>query len=345
MSHPLSDHFDGHRFHNPTNLPFPDAPPPTSTPNRRGSILRWQFGLRPKWPVDRPTSTYPDAPPPEPGELVATFVNHSTFLLSFGRHGKAPLTVLTDPIFSERCSPFRHLGPRRVQPPGLSLDALPRIDVVAVSHCHYDHMDLPTLRFLAERDDPACITPLGNRRHLRKAGLTQIVEQDWWEHAQLGDLGITLTPARHATARTPFDANEALWAGFLFTLAGNEVPSVFFVGDSGHGRHWAMIRERLGAPDLALLPIGAYEPRDLMRRVHVNPEEAFEAFRNLGAKRGLGMHFGTFQLTDEGIDEPPARLRLATRAAGLPDDTFDTLGNGESRLFSRNAVSQPDTPS
>jgi len=330
LPYPPSDHFDGQRFLNPASFQRPHEPP--RTPHRRGAILRWQLDGRPRWPTDLPRHTPTGDPHATPahGETSVTFLGHAGFLLRIGRASLPPLTIITDPVFSERCSPFRNLGPRRVIPPGRTLAELPRIDLILISHCHYDHLDLPTLRAIARRDDPAAITPLGNTALLAEAGLTQIVERDWWDHTLFENTRITITPARHATARTPFDQNIRLWGGFMI-----DAPSIrlFFAGDSGHGTHWQTIHDRLGPPDLALIPIGAYEPRAIMRRVHMNPEEAVEAIAELGAKRAIGMHFGTFQLTDEPIGEPPARFTLAARNAGFAPDRCFTLGCGDTTLL------------
>ncbi|MFT8422366.1 MAG: MBL fold metallo-hydrolase [Gluconacetobacter sp.] len=331
---PVSDHCDGRRFFNPSSIL------PASPQRRRvglGEILRWQWRRRrlPAWPP--PTVPPPAGDPqalPAPGTVHVTFIGHSTFLLRLPRADGTALTVLTDPVFSDRCSPVSWAGPRRVLPPGRSLDALPRVDVVLVSHCHYDHLDLPSLAALGRRDAPLFITAPGNARHIRKAGARAIVECDWWQHHDVGGMRVTATPARHGSARTPFDANRALWCGFDIRPAGDgPSPSVFFAGDSGHGRHWAQIGARLGAPDIALLPVGAYDPRFLMEPVHVTPEEAVSAMIELDAGLAVGMHYGTFRLTDEPYDEPLRRLAAARAAAGVAAERFVGLGHGECRVM------------
>jgi L-ascorbate metabolism protein UlaG (beta-lactamase superfamily) len=306
------------------------AAAPTS--RRRGGLsamLRWQLsGDRKPWPPQPPDpkpAGDPQAPPPA-GSAAITFIGHSTFLIRVGG-----LTILTDPIFSQRCSPVSWAGPKRARPPGRAFADLPRIDLLLVSHNHYDHMDLPSLRMIRRRDNPPAVTPLGNRVHLAKAGLQSVQELDWWQSTTLPDgTRITATPARHFSARTLRDRNHSLWSGFMLEIAGHRL---FFAGDSGAGRHWAEIGQRLGAPDLALLPIGAYEPRAIMAPVHMNPAEAVAAHQALGAARSTAMHFGTFQLTDEPIDAPPAGMAAARAAAGLPDEAFVALGFGETRLF------------
>ena len=321
---PPSDHCDGTRFYNPV-LPGQTGQAGASVPL---AILRWRLsGSRAPWP--RPIA---DPPPfgdprrePDQDSVALTFLGHAGFLIRMGGR-----SILTDPVFSQRCSPVAWAGPKRARPPGRLLDALPPIDLVLLSHNHYDHLDLPSLRAIVARDDPAFVVPLGTGRTLAKAvskaGTRRITELDWWETHDVGGLSITATPARHFSARTPFDRHRALWSGFL--LSGGPMP-VLFAGDSGDGPHWRQIHDRLGAPGLALLPIGAYAPRFLMGAIHMTPEEAVAAHLTLQAERSIGMHFGTFQLTDEQIDEPVRRLAEASRRAGLDPGAFITLGSGD----------------
>jgi L-ascorbate metabolism protein UlaG (beta-lactamase superfamily) len=306
---PLSDHCDGTRFFNP---------PPEAPKRRRADLLRWRLqGNRAAWPDWVVDPVYP--PPPAavlPGQAAITFIGHSSFLIHL-----AGLTLLTDPIFSDRCSPVGWAGPKRHRAPGLALAALPPIDFLLVSHNHYDHMDLPSLRALYAGGVRTIVTSLGNAGFLARAGLRGAQELDWWDATRIGDATITATPARHFAARTPFDTNRTLWAGFMIEHGG---VRILFAGDSGSGPHFLSIRERLGAPHVALLPIGAYEPRWFMQPVHMNPAEAVAAHDALGSARSIGMHFGTFQLTDEAIDAP-----LHALAAARGDRRFETLGFGE----------------
>nr|WP_228118740.1 MBL fold metallo-hydrolase [Gluconobacter japonicus] len=285
--------------------------------------MKWQLSLRPRWPDALPPQTPHTLTAPAPGECLATFIGHATVLLQFGRQGREPLRIITDPVFSERCSPFRSFGPKRVRPPGIPLEALPPIDMILISHCHYDHMDLPTLRVMALKNDAVCISLSGNRRHLEKAGLPRIVELDWWEGTQAEGARITATPALHGSARTPFDQNMALWGGFMIEAEGKKA---FFAGDTAWGTHFDAIHRRWNTIDLAILPIGAYEPRNFMRRVHMNPEEAVMAFDTLTPDQAIAIHFGTFQLTDEAILEPAARLEIASQDRPR---RFKALENGE----------------
>ena len=331
-AYPPSDHYNGEIFFNPPSTAPRSAEAPAPTNRRRGgliAILRWRFGgERKPWPPQPPDpkpAGDPHALPPQDTAAV-TFIGHSTFLIRVGG-----LTIMTDPVFSERCSPVSWAGPKRARPPGRSFAELPRIDLLLVSHNHYDHMDLPSLRAIRRRDNPQVVTPLGNAVHLAKAGLERVRELDWWQSTDLPqNIRVTATPARHFSARTLRDRNHSLWSGFMLEVAGRRL---FFAGDSGAGGHWAQIGQRLGAPNLALLPIGAYDPRSIMAPVHMNPPEAVAAHQALGATQSVGMHFGTFQLTSEPIDEPPAAMATARAEAGLPETAFVTLGFGETRLF------------
>jgi L-ascorbate metabolism protein UlaG (beta-lactamase superfamily) len=313
----LSDHYDGQRFFNPGS-------------HHRGrglvQVLRWQMKRdRAVWPRQVTNGAF--APPPDTvaaGTVAVTFVNHATFLIRL-----PGIVVLTDPIFSRRCSPLSWAGPTRARPPGIALVDLPRPDVILLSHNHYDHMDLPSLRALQRRHAAPVVTMLGNAATLVRLGI-DARELDWWDEVRLGAIRITATPARHFAARTPFDRNRTLWGGFMIEEAGCRI---LFAGDSGAGPHWRQIAGRLGPPDVALLPIGAYEPRWFMAPVHMNPADAVEAHLALGARHSIGMHFGTFQLTDEAIDAPLHALAAAREAASLDAAAFTTLGCGETRLF------------
>jgi L-ascorbate metabolism protein UlaG (beta-lactamase superfamily) len=306
-----SDHFDGRRFFNPNGV----AGQPFS------AVPRLLLEPRTRWParVDQP----PQRPPKLDGSVaVVTFIGHATFLIQ-----TAAGNILTDPMYSQRAGPLNRLGPKRVRQPAVPFEELPHISTVLLSHNHYDHCDLRTLGMLAKRFDPIVVTPLGNGALVRSSGIRRIEELDWWEKARSAALPITLTPAQHFSARSPLDRNRALWAGFMLVAGG---ARIFFAGDTAYAGVFRDVRERLGPPDLALLPIGAYEPRWFMQSVHMNPAEAVQAHLDLESSQSVAMHFGTFQLTTEGIDEPPRALDEARRARNIPPSQFQVLGFGES---------------
>ena len=311
-----SDHFDGRRFHNET---------PTKH-SGLGDLLKWMRTREPgpwrKW-TDVPPAPSP-APRVAPGEMRVTFVNHSTVLVQMDG-----LNLLTDPMWSERCSPVSFAGPRRVVPPGLRFEQLPPIDVVLISHNHYDHLDLPTLRRLASEHHPRILVPLGNRGVLDRAGVHGAEELDWWQSVEVENgVRVTAVPTQHFSGRGMFDRDRALWAGFV---ASGSAGSVYFAGDTAFGPHFEEIRNRFGPPRLALLPIGAYRPEWFMSRVHASPEEALRAHRLLGAGTSVGIHFGTFRLADDGQDEAPTRVETLVREEGAPKPRFWILGFGEGR--------------
>ncbi len=313
---PVSDHCDGRRFFNPAGLP----------PRSFADLPRWWWqrlrGQGERWPGSVPAGPAPRLPEEIPsGQVAVTLIGHATFLLQF-----PDFTVLTDPVFARRAGPFGLVGPVRVRPSALGLAELPRIDFVVLSHNHYDHLDLAALRWLARERRPQFLTTLGNRAWLERRGVASVVELDWWQpllaHPQLS---VICTPAQHWSSRWPGDRNRTLWGGFMLkTPAG----AVFFCGDSGWGGHFSAIRVRLGPPGLALLPIGAYAPRWFMAPVHLNPDEAVRAHLALGARLSLGMHYGTWQLTDEGIDAPGLALAAARRTHDVAETAFRTLAFG-----------------
>ncbi len=276
---------------------------------------------RTPWParVDEP----PRRPPGLDGaNAVVTFIGHATFLIQ-----TTAGNILTDPMYSQRAGPLNVLGPRRVRQPAVPFYDLPPISLVLLSHNHYDHCDLYTLRALARRFDPIVITPLGNGALVRSSGIRRVEELDWWQDAKTSVMAVTLTPAQHFSARTPFDRNRALWGGFILVAGG---VRIYFAGDTAYAPFFRDVGQRFDPIDLALLPIGAYEPRWFMQPVHMNPAEAVQAHLDLGAPESVGMHFGTFQLTTEGIDEPPRALEEACRERHVAGSRFRTLAFGES---------------
>lgn len=306
---PTTAHFDGRRFHNLEPKPHKDL----------RDFLRWQFSRETQadW-IDQPG---PEAPPDVPervegDELRVTYINHATLLLQH-----RGLNMLTDPVWSERVSPLSFLGPRRHHPPGLDLDQLPPIDLILVSHNHYDHLDLYSLRALAERFPLAqVVTGLGNGPLIRETGFTRVLEMDWWQALELpGGLTLNAVPVQHWSARIRSDTNETLWMGFV--IQSPDGPFLF-PGDTGLGPEFRLIRERFGPMRFAALPIGAYAPRWFMRDNHMNPDDAVQAHRQLDCRSSLAIHFGTFNLTDEGQFAPPRDLARALADHQVDPEVF-----------------------
>jgi L-ascorbate metabolism protein UlaG (beta-lactamase superfamily) len=316
---PVTDHFDGQRFFNAAAIAgrgFAD-------------FWRWQRTRQPRpWPGKVPNIAVPALPAAlADGEVALTFINHVTFLVQV-----AGLNLLTDPVFSRRASPISWLGPERVRPPGLPFDHLPHIDLVLVSHNHYDHMDVPTLRRLDRTYRPLFITGLGNRRFLLGEGLRQVIELDWWQESAYGRARVIFTPAQHWSSRGPGRRNHTLWGGFLIQAAGQQI---YFAGDTGYAAHFFDLRQRCGVIDVALLPIGAYEPRWFMEDQHMNPEEAVRAHLDLSARLSIGMHYGCFRLTDESFEDPLIDLDHARRNLGVSPQVFRTMDVGETLIVRR----------
>jgi L-ascorbate metabolism protein UlaG (beta-lactamase superfamily) len=316
---PVSDHFDGTHFFDPDGVP----------PKSLAEVLRWQFGSdrqRATWP-DWAPSPFADTPPPRVsgGKVRLSFVGHASWLMQ-----TAGLNILIDPVWSDRASPVSFAGPKRHNDPGIAFDALPPIDVVLVSHGHYDHLDLATLSRLSAKFAPRVVTPLGNDLTMRSADAAIKAEAfDWHDRVELGPgVAATLVPTRHWTARGLFDRNKALWASFVLeTPAGK----IYIVCDSGYGdgRHFRRVAEKYGPLRLAILPIGAYEPRWFMKDQHMNPADAVKALADCGAQQALANHHGTFQLTDEAIDAPVTALGEALDEAKIPREKFVALQPGQ----------------
>jgi L-ascorbate metabolism protein UlaG (beta-lactamase superfamily) len=314
---PATDHFDGAVFRNPTG----------GAGKSLGDFWRWQRTRRPKpWPRWVDNVAAPVLPPAlDPGALALTFINHITFLVQF-----AGLNVLTDPVYSERVSPLPSTGPRRVRAPGVPFEALPKIDLVLLSHNHYDHLDLATLRRLAVTHAPRVVTGLGNAAFLAEHGVADVVELDWWQAARARGAVVTFTPAQHWSGRGIRGRNRTLWGGFVLRSGQTQL---YFAGDTGYGAHFAEIRRRHGAVDLALLPIGAYEPRWFMQELHMDPDDAVRAHLDLEARVSVAAHFGCFQLTDEGIDDPVQELAAARARHAVAATRFQVLEVGETRRY------------
>lgn len=305
--------FDGKRFQNMKPVPHGGFL----------AFLKWQRSRKPgAW---QQRNDPPGPKPPErvdKGNLRVTFINHATVLIQ-----QDGLNILTDPTWSERASPVSWAGPRRFRPPGIKFEDLPRIDAVLISHNHYDHLDLPTLRRLQEKHLPRFFVGLGNGPLFVDQGIGAVTEVDWWKTVALGpEVELTGVPAQHFSQRGLFDRDRSLWLGYVVK---GPAGATYFAGDTGDGPHFDEIKKRLGAPRLALIPIGAYQPAWFMSGVHVNPAEALSAHDRLGAGTSVGIHFGTFPLADDAQDEPLDALKQELAKRPAPPPRFLTLGFGE----------------
>lgn len=310
---PAKSHFDGKKFLN--QVP---------TMNWSAHVMKWLLNRKgdswPKWLESEP------APNPsarvDGDEIVITFVNHSTVLIQ-----TAGLNILTDPVWSNRVGPFPWLGAQRVRSPGLTIDQVPKLDLILISHDHYDHLDIPTVKTFLERDHPRILCGLGVTRSLEIDGIKGAEALDWWDTIDVANgVSATFTPSRHFSGRGLYDQDSTLWGAFVV-----HTPSgpIYFGGDTGYGPHFREVREQFGPMAVALLPIGCYEPRWFMKTFHMSPFDAVEAHVDLEAHYSVGVHLGTFRLGDESIDRPGQDLLQALSEKGLPHSSFVVPGFGE----------------
>lgn len=318
----ISDHFDGRKFRNPTLTE--QLSPGLS------DVFRMVREGRADWPEHVENQGVPRLNV-ELGldDMALTFVNHVTFLVQF-----SGLNILTDPVWSDRLGPGlfgMKFGPKRVRAPGVKIEDLPEIHIIIISHNHYDHLDIETLKILNERFSPKVLVPVGDRSLIESIGIKNVQELDWWESVQINpETHITFTPTQHSSRRGLFDLNRSLWGGYLIQ---NGERSVYFDGDSGYSTHYTEINKRLGSPDIAFLGIGAYLPRWFMKPLHMNPADAVVAHKDLGAKLSIGMHYGTFQLSAEAFDQPSTDLKKALEKEGLLGNSFIILHEGETKIY------------
>lgn len=309
---PKTNHFNGHRFKNPSGI----------SAKGFSSVFKYVITRkRDKWTALKnphiATQKISDAPI---DEIRYTFINHSTYLLQLG-----DLNILTDPIFSDYCSPVPLPPMKRYRPPGVSLDLLPRIDLVLVTHNHYDHMDSWSINEITKRWNPDFITSLGNKDTLLKMGAEKVEEMDWWDNYTYRDITITATPANHFSSRGIFDRNTSLWCGFVLATAKKKI---YFLGDSGYSDIFKEIGTRLGPFDLSLIPIGAYMPRWFMGPIHISPEESVQVHIDLKSKKSGAMHFGTFALADDNPERAVRELTTAKKDRGVTDQEFAIIEEG-----------------
>ncbi|MBC7280881.1 MBL fold metallo-hydrolase [Hoeflea sp.] len=316
-SGPVSDHFDGTRFFNPDG----------SAPKGFSDLIKWQLGGgKTPWPASVESRHGPARPDArvEGGALQITMVGHATLLIQ-----TAGLNILTDPVWSERASPVGFAGPKRYTDPGVAFEDLPKIDLVLLSHNHYDHLDLVTLARLMQAHDPLVITPLGNDTIIKHhAPAMRVMTGDWGQAIESGPATIHFEPCHHWSARGMNDRSMALWAAFVIETPGGKI---LHIGDTGfdQGRPYRNARDRHGKFRAAILPVGAYEPRWFMKDQHQNPQEAVEGFLLSGADYALGHHWGTFRLTNEGRDAPRQVLEAALAKKGVAPERFRPLHPGE----------------
>jgi L-ascorbate metabolism protein UlaG (beta-lactamase superfamily) len=310
---PISDHFDGKRFFNPGGI----------APKGFKDMMKW---MRTRQKGEWKESEAADyGPPPvervEGDSIVVTFINHSTFLIQ--TQGK---NILTDPLWSERASPLAFIGPKRKRPPGIRFGDLPKIDIILISHNHYDHLDVRTLKKLSEKFVPEIFCPLGTGIYLERKGIGNVREMDWWDEIKIDSaLSILCTPAQHFSGRGMFDRDRTLWAGFaLRTVKG----SIYFSGDTGFGEFFKEIARRISPVRLAFLPIGAYKPEWFMAPIHTSPEDAVKIHQIINSSETVSMHFGTFSMADDGMEEPVEELKKVLESQGIQADQIHVVKEG-----------------
>ena len=298
---PLSDHFDGKKFINNDGY----------NEQGFGDLMKWMMNRNPGEWVELSEEMIGYGPRPEEritdSTQVFTYVNHSTFLIQTDG-----LNILTDPVWSERVSPFSFMGPKRMRPPGIKFEYLPQIDYVLLSHNHYDHLDIRTVKKLKDRFDPTFIVPLGVDLYLNKKGIIKTVSLDWWQETSVSDsVEIAAVRAQHFSSRGPFDRDKTLWAGFVIK---SPKGNIYFAGDTGYNTFFKEIGERYAPIKTALIPIGAYIPRWFMGPVHVDPQQAVQIHKDVKSELSIGMHYGTFPLADDGHDDPINEFKEAVEA-------------------------------
>lgn len=309
--------------------------PHDSTSRGFREVIRWQLGMGPDERQTIPENEIPSYSPtfvkpeldrlsnPDPTKIQITWIGHATFLIQV-----AGLNILTDPIFSERSSPVSFIGPKRFAPPGIPFDDLPEIHVVVISHNHYDHLDLPSVEKIGNK--AKFFVPLRLMDWFKENGIENVIEMDWWQNTSFKDLNFHCVPAQHFSGRSLLDRDKTLWAGWVIeTHLGN----IYFAGDTGYSPDFLEIGKKFNPIKVAMIPIGAYKPRWFMGPVHVDPPQAVQIHQDLGSERSIGMHWGTFDLADEAIAEPPIYLKQALKESGSSEEEFIVMAFGQTIGF------------
>ena len=314
---PVSDHFDGKQFSNPTGLKAKGL----------GDVLQWMLKRKQGPWKENKEIPFGDKPVSTSDELRITYVNHSTFLIQV-----AGINILTDPVWSERTSPFQFAGPKRMRPAGIKFEDLPKIDVVLLSHNHYDHLDLPVMRKIFQLHKPKIVTPLGVKAFLEQNNISGHGDLDWWDEITLSDsLKVQAVPAQHFSGRGTFDRDATLWCGYVIK---RKEGNIYFVGDTGYNeKTFKEIGERCAPMAVALVPIGAYKPQWFMSPIHCSPEEAVKIHLEVKAKVSIADHYGTFPLADDGEDDPKVELIKALEKLNVPKEQFLLLKDGQAMTF------------
>jgi len=317
-SGPVSDHFDGKKFINPGNAKAKGL----------SDVFQWMMQRKQGPWIEKKESAYGA----KPESLVThgvkiTFVNHSTFLIQIDG-----INFLTDPVWSERTSPFSFAGPKRMKQPGIRFEDLPKIDYVILSHNHYDHLDINTLKNIYRTHQPKIITPLGVKSFLDNNQITSAADLDWWQEVSISDsLSIQSVPAQHFSGRGISDRDATLWCGYVIK---NHQGNIYFAGDTGYNEFtFKEIGKRCAPISVALIPIGAFKPAWFMSPIHCSPAQAVQIHFDVNALQSIATHFGTFPLADDGEDEPTTELTQAMKEAKLDSEKFLVLKEGDGRLF------------
>lgn len=313
-----TDHFDGKKFLNPGNVQAKGLT----------DVFQWMMQRKQGPWTEKKESAFGEKPKAMITEgMKITFVNHSTFLIQIDG-----VNILTDPVWSERTSPFQFAGPRRMKQPGIRFEDLPKIDYIILSHNHYDHLDINTIKNLYLINNPKIITPLGVKAFLDKNLINTATDLDWWQELQLSEsLVIQSVPAQHFSGRGVFDRDATLWCGYVIK---NHRGNIYFAGDTGYNEFtFKEIGKRCAPVSVALIPIGAYKPTWFMSPIHCSPAEAVQIHFDVMASQSIATHFGTFPLADDGEDEPIHELRKALKQSNLPSDKFLILKEGEGSVF------------